>query len=97
MDDLSDAGPTLHVCVRGRVQGVGYRAFVREQARRRGIVGWVCNRPDGSVEVATAGEADALAEFAAALGRGPPGARVTALETLPACEVPPGAFEVRRG
>ena len=47
----------LHVVVRGRVQGVGFRWFVREAARALGLAGWVRNRPDGSVEVAAEGDA----------------------------------------
>ena len=39
-----------HIIVRGRVQGVGYRAFVEREALRRGVEGWVRNRRDGSVE-----------------------------------------------
>ncbi len=44
-----------HVTVRGRVQGVGYRAFVEYHAIQRGLAGWVRNRRDGSVEAVFAG------------------------------------------
>lgn len=44
-----------HVSVRGRVQGVGYRAFVEHHAQQRGLAGWVRNRRDGSVEALFAG------------------------------------------
>ena len=44
-----------HVVVRGRVQGVGYRAFVEYEAQRRELDGWVRNRRDGSVEAVFAG------------------------------------------
>jgi acylphosphatase len=69
----------VHVVVRGRVQGVGYRAFVEDEALRRDIAGWVRNRRDGSVEALFAGEAEAVEAMIAACRRGPLGARVDAL------------------
>lgn len=72
----------LHVLVSGHVQGVGFRWFVRERASRLGLAGWVRNRPDGSVEVAARGDADALATFEKHLWSGPPGASVRAVELL---------------
>lgn len=74
----------LHVAVRGRVQGVGFRWFVRERARRLGLVGWVRNQRDGSVEVAARGTPDALRALEAALRAGPDGAHVTSVDELPA-------------
>jgi len=65
-----------HVIVHGRVQGVGFRAFVEIEALRRGIEGWVRNRHDGSVEAVFAGEAGAVAAMIEACQRGPLGARV---------------------
>lgn len=70
----------LHVAVRGRVQGVGFRWFVRERARALGLAGWVCNRDDGSVEVLASGERVALEELQSLLRAGPPGARVSHVE-----------------
>ena len=72
----------LHVIIRGRVQGVGFRWFVREEARRRDLAGWVQNRSDGGVEVAAAGPDAALDAFEAQLRIGPSGARVTELESI---------------
>jgi len=60
-----------HVIVHGRVQGVGFRAFVEIEALRRGLEGWVRNRHDGSVEAVFAGEADAVAGMIDACRRGP--------------------------
>ena len=65
--------------IHGRVQGVGYRAFVQDQATLLGLRGWTRNRRDGSVEVLVSGENAALDALAAALRRGPPGARVAEL------------------
>jgi acylphosphatase len=73
---------TLHAVVRGRVQGIGFRWFVRERARALGLVGWVRNRNDGSVEVLAAGNATEIATLAGALERGPDGAQVQAVERL---------------
>ncbi len=67
----------LHVVVRGRVQGVGFRWFVREAGRQLGLAGWVKNRPDGTVEVMAEGEPDEIEKLRARLSAGPPGAAVT--------------------
>ena len=75
----------LHVVVRGRVQGVGYRWFVREAARQLGLAGWVRNRPDGSVEIVADGDGAALGSLRHALEQGPPGASVA---TVDAADVP---------
>ena len=68
-----------HVIVQGRVQGVGFRAFVEGEAARRGIEGWVRNRRDGTVEAVFAGEPSVVADMIEACRRGPPGARVDVL------------------
>ena len=69
-----------HVVVRGRVQGVGYRAFVEDEAIRRGLEGWVRNRRDGTVEALFAGPAAAVEAMIADCRRGPYGARVDDIE-----------------
>ena len=74
---------SIHLVVRGRVQGVGFRWYVREAARAAGLSGWVRNNPDGSVEVAAAGAPDDLAMLRSAIRRGPPGASVTMVDELP--------------
>jgi acylphosphatase len=66
----------VRLVVSGRVQGVGFRWFVRETARQRRLAGWVRNRPDGSVELETSGDEGSVRELIEALRRGPPGARV---------------------
>lgn len=69
-----------HVVARGRVQGVGYRAFVEEEALRRGLEGWVRNRRDGTVEAVFSGADETIALLLAALRRGPPAALVEAVD-----------------
>jgi acylphosphatase len=69
-----------HVTVRGRVQGVGYRAFVDHEARARGLEGWVRNLRGGSVEALFAGAEDVVADMIAACRRGPSSARVDAVQ-----------------
>ena len=61
----------VHVIVEGRVQGVGYRAFVEREARSRGLTGWVRTRSDGSVETVFAGEEEDVASMIVACHRGP--------------------------
>lgn len=70
----------LYVSVRGRVQGVGFRWFVRERARALGLAGWVRNCADGSVEVLAAGDDADLSQLRSLLRSGPPGALVTGIE-----------------
>jgi len=65
-----------HIIVHGRVQGVGFRAFVEYEALTRGVEGWVRNRHDGSVEALFAGEASVVADMIEACRQGPLGARV---------------------
>ena len=92
-------GEDIRACegrVEGRVQGVSFRASMQAAARRCGAVGWVRNRPDGSVEFWAQGGADAVQQLVDWSRRGPPGASVdgfNARETEPK----PGLtdFEVR--
>jgi acylphosphatase len=85
--DPAAAGGTgvvkAHWIVAGRVQGVGFRWFVRQQARRWGLRGWVRNRTDGSVEIAAAGPSEAIDGLLAAVRRGPDGAVVSEVRPLP--------------
>jgi acylphosphatase len=69
-----------HVVIHGRVQGVGYRAFTEYVALDRGLAGWVRNRRDGAVEAVFAGPPEAVAAVIEACRRGPPGARVDAVD-----------------
>jgi len=69
--------------VTGRVQGVGFRYFVLERARGLGLVGWVANRRDGSVEVHAAGTTGALDLLESCLKEGPPQSQVLAVTSVP--------------
>ena len=82
---------------RGRVQGVGYRAFVRRQAQAQAIAGWVRNEADGSVAGQASGTASSLANFRGILRVGPPWAFVESLdwEPLNGGESLPTSFEIR--
>lgn len=66
----------VHLLVRGRVQGVFFRASTEREARRLGVFGWVKNRPDGSVEIVAEGPERALAELVQWAHKGPTAARV---------------------
>ena len=74
----------LLVTIRGRVQGVGYRAWVEYQATSARLEGWVRNRRDGSVEALFAGSAGGVADLVALCRHGPPAARVAEGLTEPA-------------
>lgn len=73
---------SIHLEVRGRVQGVGFRWYVVDTARELRLSGWVKNRSDGNVELAAGGERDSLAKLEAAVRAGPPGARVEEVRRL---------------
>ena len=93
---LTDPLTRRHLRVRGRVQGVGFRWFAREEAESLGLAGWVRNREDGSVEAEAEGRAAALDEFVRRLRVGCPGARVDSIEER--ADAPRGGagFEIRR-
>lgn len=77
----------LHVVVRGRVQGVGFRWFVREAARRRNLAGWVKNLRDGGVEIAAEGPEREIGALRSDLSRGPEGASVASVDEVAAADV----------
>lgn len=70
----------VHLVVRGRVQGVGYRAFVEDEAARHRLNGWVRNRRDGTVEAVLSGPGAAVSAAIESCQRGPRSARVDAVE-----------------
>jgi acylphosphatase len=85
----------VRVLVRGRVQGVFFRAEARERARSLGVAGWIRNTGDGSVEAVFEGpdeQVDSLVEWCR---RGPAGARVDEVEAVPEEPVGEIGFQVR--
>ena len=86
---MTEAALRVRLLVRGRVQGVGFRWFVRERARAAGLAGWVRNLPDGTVELEASGAGEAVERLAAAVAQGPPGASVTSVERTDAAAGPP--------
>jgi acylphosphatase len=83
-----------HVVIHGRVQGVGYRAWTELTALERGLEGWVRNCRDGSVEAVFNGPDEEVAAMIAECRRGPPGARVDAIDQR---EATPDEIALRRG
>jgi acylphosphatase len=70
------------VIVRGRVQGVGFRWFVREHARTLRLTGWVKNLPDGLVELEVEGPPERVAELLTLVAEGPDGAVVAGVDDV---------------
>lgn len=74
---------TIHLLISGRVQGVGFRDALQREAERLGLRGWVRNRRSGEVEALAQGPEDAVAALVDWARRGPPAARVEAVESGP--------------
>ena len=83
-----------HLVISGRVQGVGFRYSMAEEAGRLGVTGWVRNRRDGTVEAAIEGPSEAVEALLAWARRGPPSARVTDV-AITEIEGSFGRFETR--
>jgi acylphosphatase len=80
--------------ITGRVQGVGYRAWFADEARARGLAGWVRNRADGSVEACIAGNESTLTQMIETAWTGPFSARVDRIDTADAdSDVAPGGLD----
>jgi len=83
----------VRVRIYGRVQGVWFRGWAADQARRMGVSGWVRNRSDGSVEALFSGPDVVVREMIARCRRGPELARVDRLEEIPEVDSVPAGFE----
>ncbi len=80
--------PTIHVLIKGRVQGVFYRASAKEKSEALQLSGWVKNTPQGDVEAIAAGNEEALNKFVEWCRKGPVAAHVTSV-TVRTIEVQP--------
>ena len=81
--------------ITGKVQGVGFRYSLQEEAGRLGVNGWVRNRRDGSVEALVQGDSGAVEAMVAWARRGPPGARVVDLRVEKAGDAEPDHREFK--
>jgi len=81
--------------IHGRVQGVFYRAWSRDEARALGLSGWVRNRRDGTVEMLLSGAAEKVAAMIERCRGGPPAARVERIDVDETGEEAPAGFETR--
>jgi acylphosphatase len=87
---------TRRFIVSGRVQGVGFRWFVLQHARRLELGGFARNCLDGTVEIVASGGAEGLEQLRQRLHEGPPGARVAELVEFEADDTGFEGFEMRR-
>lgn len=71
---------TKHLIIHGRVQGVGYRAYMGMEANRLGVTGWVRNRANGTVEATIHGGPEEISKVLDWAQRGPPAAHVTSID-----------------
>jgi acylphosphatase len=81
--------------ISGRVQRVGFRFFVEAAGIRAGLVGWVRNLPDGTVEIFAQGDEGDLQSFERQVRQGPPGARVSSVDVAVAPLADIAGFDIR--
>jgi acylphosphatase len=79
---------SVRIIVKGRVQGVWFRAWTQQEAQKRGLSGWVRNRMDGSVEALFYGPKNVVNDMMEACWNGPPSARVDSLTPDKTEEIP---------
>lgn len=86
--------PTIEIFVRGKVQGVFYRASAKEKALELGLKGWVKNTPDGEVHLIVSGDQQSLDALLAWCRLGPKNARVSNVESNPHDDEPFDGFQI---
>lgn len=87
--------PTIHLLIKGKVQGVFFRASAKNKALELGINGWVKNTREGCVELLVNGKEDALNQFVAWCHKGPGRACVLEVEVSTAEEMKFDSFQIR--
>jgi acylphosphatase len=88
--------PTVHLLIKGKVQGVFYRASAKEVADGLGITGWIKNTANGDVEAMASGNAEQVRQFIAWCERGPQKAIVEHVISTPQEEIAFNVFSVKR-
>lgn len=86
---------TIRIVMSGRVQGVGFRAWIERRARELGVSGWVRNKRDGTVEALFHGSDDAVHDIIGQCRHGPSRASVEVLERYEEREAPQPGFLIR--
>ena len=88
--------PTVHLLIKGKVQGVNYRAAAKGRAANLALTGWIKNTAEGDVEVTVSGEHEAIQQFIKWCRQGPPAAVVAKVEIKPMPETPFLTFSIMR-
>jgi acylphosphatase len=89
--------PTVHLIIKGKVQGVFFRASARDQARNIGVTGWVKNTAEGNVEAVVSGEENKVRSFIEWCRKGPDEAVVTNVDIIKSTEEEFKDFKIVRG
>ncbi len=88
---------TVHLLIKGKVQGVFYRAAAKEKAVQGGVTGWIKNTPDGNVEAVATGLEESIKVFIDWCKKGPATAGVTSVETTIVEDKNFNGFQIIRG
>ncbi|MCU7551450.1 acylphosphatase [Chitinophagaceae bacterium LB-8] len=88
---------TIHLIIKGIVQGVFYRATARDEAEKLGLTGWIKNTPEGYVEAVVNGRQDDIDRYIAWCWKGPSRAKVESVETKVLQEERFDGFQIVRG
>ena len=89
--------PTVYLLIKGKVQGVFYRATAKEEADQLRLTGWIKNTEEGHVDAVASGSQPALDQFISWCKQGPRKAEVTAVEIKTLPEETFNQFSILRG